>query len=87
MPSRHVADGMPRFYFHIRSSDSFIRDPDGTDLPDLDAARSEAEKSARDLLAALLKDGAVVNGQVFEITDGEGNILERLPFRQVLRLP
>lgn len=78
---------MPRYYFHIRSSSGLIRDPDGTELPDLVAAVSEAERAARDLLAELLREGAVLDGQVFEIADADGQVLERLPFRNVLRLP
>jgi len=77
---------MPRYFFHIRSSDGIIEDPDGSDLPDLDAARREAELSARDLLADLLRQGVALDGQAFEITDEMGQILERLPFRNVLRL-
>jgi hypothetical protein len=77
---------MPRYYFHIRSSAGLIRDPDGTELPDLAAALAEAERSARDLLADLLKAGDVVDGQAFEISDAEGSVLARLPFRDVLRL-
>jgi hypothetical protein len=78
---------MPRYYFHIRSDHGLLHDPDGTDLPDLPAARLEVEQAARDLLANLLRRGEVVDGQVFEITDGGGQVLERLPFRSVLRLP
>ena len=78
---------MPRYYFHISASDGLIRDPDGTVLADLDAARREAENSARDLLADLLRRGEVPDGQVFEITDGDGLVLERVPLRSVLRLP
>jgi hypothetical protein len=77
---------MPRYYFHIRSSEGLIRDPDGTELPDLATAVSEAELAARDLLAELLRRGGVVDGQVFEITTADGHVLERLPFRDVLRL-
>ena len=78
---------MPRFYFIIRSSRELIRDPDGTELPDLAAARSEAERAARELLAELLKHGEVLDGQVFEIADADGHVLDHLPFRNVLRLP
>jgi hypothetical protein len=78
---------MPRYYFHIRTADAFIRDPDGSDLPDLDAARVEAGHSARHLLAELLRDGEVVDGQVFEISDEAGAVLERVPLRSVIRLP
>lgn len=76
---------MPRYFFHIRTADGIIRDPDGSDLPDLDAARAEAEQSARDLLAALLRQGMELDGQIFEISDDKDEILERLPFRSVLR--
>lgn len=78
---------MPRYYFHIRTADAFIRDPDGSDLSDLDAARVEAGESARHLLAELLRNGQVLDGQVFEISDEAGTILERVPFRSVIRLP
>jgi hypothetical protein len=78
---------MPRYFFHIRGSDGLIRDPDGSDLPDLNAARIEAEKAARDLLANLLRAGEALDGQVFEISDEHGQLLESLPFRSVLRLP
>lgn len=77
---------MPRYFFHIRSSDGIIEDPDGSELPDLDAARLEAELSARDLLADLLRQGIALDGQAFEITDERGELLERMPFRSVLRL-
>jgi hypothetical protein len=78
---------MPRYFFHIRTGDAVIRDPDGSDLPNLDAARAEARQAARDLLAALLKEGGVLDGQVFEISDEAGSVLERIPFRSVIRLP
>lgn len=77
---------MPRYFFHIRTADAFIRDPDGSVLPDLDAARAEAGHSARDILAELLRDGEVLDGQVFEITDEAGAIVERVPLRSVIRL-
>jgi hypothetical protein len=73
---------MPRYYFNIRSETVMIRGPDGPELPDLSAARA-----ARDLLAELLGEGAVIDGQVFEISDADGEVLEGLPVRSVLRLP
>jgi hypothetical protein len=77
---------MPRYYFHIRTKDALIGDPDGSDLADLDAARAEAQQSARNLLAALLARGEVLDGQVFEICDADGRVIESIPFRSVLRL-
>jgi len=37
---------MPRFFFHIRDGATLIEDPDGSELPDLAAAREEAAPAA-----------------------------------------
>lgn len=77
---------MPRFFFHIRDGAKLIEDPDGSDLPDLAAAREEASQSARAILAEKLKAGEVLDGQRFEITNAEGVVLVILPFKDILRL-
>lgn len=74
-----------RFFFHLRNGDQLIEDPDGTELPDLEAALTDARVSARHLLADKLRAGAVLNGQRFEITDEAGRVLAMLPLRDVLR--
>ena len=33
---------MPRYFFHYRTDDELIRDTDGSELPDLDAAEHNA---------------------------------------------
>ena len=78
---------MPRFYLHIRHGQWRVEDLDGSDLPDLDAARTEAERSARALLEIQRVDGAVLAGQVFEIADASGQVLAVVPLRDVLELP
>lgn len=78
---------MPRFYLHIRDGGRLIADPDGSDLPDLDAARAEALASAREILAEKVKVGGVLNGQRIEITDAAGAVLATVPFRDAMRLP
>jgi hypothetical protein len=35
---------MPRYYFHLASKQKQLRDPDGRELPDLDAAHRHAVK-------------------------------------------
>ena len=40
---------MPLYYLHIRNGEKLEVDPDGTELPDLDAAFAEAMKVAREL--------------------------------------
>ena len=77
---------MPRFYFHVRSSASLIRDEEGVTLSDIEGARWEAELGARSLLAAAVEKGEVVNGQAFEVTDEGGRVLFTFPFREALKL-
>ncbi|MGT2479950.1 DUF6894 family protein [Methylobacterium oryzae CBMB20] len=78
---------MPRFFLHIRDGNWLVEDLDGSDLPDLDAARTEAERSARSLLEIQRVDGAVLAGQSFEIADAAGDVLAVVPLRDVLQLP
>jgi hypothetical protein len=76
---------VPRFYFHIVDGETTIMDPDGSELPDLAAARDEALQSARHLLADKIRAGEVLDGQKFEIRDGEGRLLATVPFRDAIR--
>jgi hypothetical protein len=78
---------MPMFFFHIRDSSDLIEDPEGTDLPNLEAARADALVSARMMLADLLRAGKAVDGRRIEITDTTGQVLAVVPLRDALRLP
>ena len=77
---------MPRFFLNIRDGVDFIKDLEGTVLPNIEAACREALAAARDLLAEKVRAGDVVNGQSFEITDESGVVRARLPMRDALRL-
>ncbi len=78
---------MPRFYFHLRDDAGLMRDTEGSELPDLDAARAEAVADARSLVAEWLRMGQVVDGRRFEIADEAGQVLAVIPLRDVLKLP
>jgi hypothetical protein len=45
---------MPRYYFHLRTEDSFVWDEDGVDLPDPLTAQGAADKTAAELRGGLL---------------------------------
>jgi hypothetical protein len=77
---------MPHYYFHLREGDRVIEDPDGGPFRDLDAARSEALASAREMLAERLKAGRVLDGQEIEICDAEGHRLATVRFREAFTL-
>ena len=61
-----------------------LEDPDGCDLPDLTTARREALSDAREILAAYVRDGRVIDAQVFEIVDERGQLLMTVPLRDAL---
>ena len=67
---------MPRYFFHYRTDDELIRDTDGSELPDLDAA----EHNAAALGKAIVDRAASTGGDTrvprsIEITDASGEEL------------
>ncbi|WP_134499057.1 DUF6894 family protein [Microvirga pakistanensis] len=78
---------MPRYYRHIRQGDQLIQDPDGIELPDLDAARGEALEGIRDILADAIRRGmdAPLDDAIV-IMDEAGRELAIIPFAEALPL-
>ena len=75
---------MPRYFFHQRTPRGLIEDPDGSDLPDLDAARDEALAAARDLWASAILGRSDRSEDSFEIHDGHGRHLLTVPLIDAL---
>jgi hypothetical protein len=74
-PPNREAD-VPRYFFHYRTDNELIRDSDGRDLPNLDAA----ERSAAELGRAIVEEAASTGGDTrlprsIEITDDAGEDL------------
>ncbi|GJE56952.1 DUF6894 family protein [Methylobacterium thuringiense] len=77
---------MPLYYLNIRDGSNLVEDHEGSDLLNLDEARGEAMKAARQILAEKVLTDAVIDGQVFEITDETGAVKATVPLKSVLRL-
>jgi hypothetical protein len=75
---------MPKFYFHIRDDAGVIPDEEGMELPDLGAARKEAEEGAREILANALMAHKEVDGKKIEIANQSGEVLASLKVRDIL---
>jgi hypothetical protein len=71
---------MARFYFNIVTATQTIEDPEGTELLSVEAARVEAIKDARQLMAAAMLAGHDISTRHIEITDGLGQIFLVIPF-------
>jgi len=76
---------MTRFFFHIRDGESLIKDAIGIDLPDVDAARYDAEQSARELLAENLRFRDPLDPRCYEVTDESGIVLFNFPFKSIIK--
>ena len=77
---------MPRYFFHIHD-DLDCPDLEGSELPDLDAARRCASKEANLLMCELLKqESRIALNHYIDIEDGAGSVLETVSFRDVVKI-
>ena len=75
---------VPQFFFHIRGGEIECDDEEGMDLPDKDAARQEAVRSARDLLAAAVLEGRLPLHESIVVTEGGGGTIITVTFGEAV---
>ena len=80
----HLEFALRRFYFHLRAGEEITPDEEGTELPDLSAAKGEAALAARELLADEIKGGKRDVPEAFVIADEAGQPLAIVPLATVL---
>lgn len=77
---------MPRFYFHLRD-DVSADDEEGKELPDIGAARAQAEKYARALAAASVAERGILNlDHRIEVTNEAGQDALTVRFADVVTI-
>lgn len=72
---------MPRFFFHVRDDGGLRRDAEGTELPDVEAARKEAVARACEIWSKRPPDSSH-NNDTFEITTEAGEVVRRVAFSE-----
>lgn len=72
------------YFVHILTGDKIIPDEEGLELADLPAARAELRASAIDLAMAACQSGKGTQGQIVELRDATGTLIEHLLIRNVL---
>jgi multimeric flavodoxin WrbA len=75
---------VPRFFLNIRNGSGFTPDEEGRELADLGAARDEAVKGIRSILAEEAKEGRVDLAGAIEVTDGGGAPIAEVPFGEAV---
>ena len=71
---------MTRYFFNIRSGQTYLADDRGEDCPTLQAAGVRALGGARELLKELPAPRRAPETTAFEITDQRGRLCLRIPF-------
>lgn len=66
---------MAPFFFHVRTDQGLIMDPEGSHLPDLSAAQQEALTALRQIVADRLRGARPLDVQQIEIADDSGRTL------------
>jgi hypothetical protein len=74
---------MPRFYFNAIRGDVVLADIEGEELPNVAAAREEAEASAREALINAVKSNGDAPDYI-QVTDSDGAELLRVHLIDVL---
>ena len=75
---------MSAYYFHIRDNGVLINDPDGLELPDLDAVRAECKRVVVSVLEEEQMDDQRSANREFQIEDETGRIVLVVPFRSAV---
>lgn len=75
---------MPRFFFDVIAGETIIEDLEGTELPDIDAARSEATKDIRSLMSAAVLDGWDISRRSMAIRNEAGEVVSKVAFSEAV---
>jgi hypothetical protein len=76
---------MPRFHMNIRRGDELLEDWEGEEFPSLAEARTEAVRSARELMSARMAAGKMPDGHTrFEIADDSGKTVLIMAFEEAI---
>jgi len=75
---------MPRFFLHIEDGTQRIEDEEGSELPDLAAARQEALKAARQLWAASILDNRDISMRRFLIANADDDVIDTVAMDDAL---
>jgi hypothetical protein len=73
---------MTTFFFNFWDHNTYVPDPKGIELPNLDAVREQALKTARQLLDDGIAQGEDRSGWKFDIKDSRDETVLTLPFTE-----
>ena len=77
---------MPRYFLNVYN-DANVLDEEGMEFPDLAAAKCEAIRGAREMMADHVVEGRPIKlDHHIEIADESGTVLAKIPFRELVTI-
>jgi hypothetical protein len=76
---------MPRFFFHV-FDDFVVRDDEGLELADAEAAHREALAGARAMICEQVSKGRITLSHHLDVEDEEGRRVLSLTFGEAIRI-
>jgi hypothetical protein len=77
---------MPHFFLHLRDHVDETLDPEGLDLPDLDALKRAVLEAARDVMAGDLRNGLIDLRYRIDAENAQGAVVFSLPFQHAVNI-
>ena len=75
---------MPQFFLQYRNDDLRVEDPEGSELPRLEAARVEAVHALREFAAERLRASQPIGTPQFDIQDVAGHLLAQVSLQDAI---
>jgi hypothetical protein len=82
-PEPVTASGVPHYYFHLYN-DTIAMDEEGLDLPDLEAARANGIKEAREMMLEAVAEGRINLSHRIDIADENGAVVDTVIFAEAI---
>ena len=76
---------MARYFFNVIAAADSIVDLEGSELPDLQSARTEGIEQIRELMADAMRSGVDISSRRLEIRDASGTLLATVCFTDAIR--
>lgn len=76
---------MPHYYFHLYN-DIVSMDEEGVDLPDLEAARANGIREAREMMLETVAEGRINFSHRIDIADESGAVVDTVTFAEAVKV-
>jgi hypothetical protein len=87
LPPDLSGEHMPNYYFHLKYTDRILTDDEGSEFPNLPAAKREAQSAVRDMLVEAIRFRHKRVPDALIVADVSGQTLHTLPLAAVLPQP